>query len=180
MIGGLSMAACSSSANKATTTSQSSVTSTSVTSTSESSATSSPSTTAQSTTSTTASAQARNLLVTDPLRAELVAAGAASNGLPSSDYTGLRPGETYYAHDNATNSDWAAGGLVASSSSQQAQVSTQDDGSYMIFVRPAGGSWKVYDDGLGGVGGTPCPVQVPAAVLQVWGWTPGSCRPSSH
>jgi len=115
--------------------------------------------------------------VTDALRAELVAAAAADKGLAPSDFTGLRAGATFYAHDNATGTDWAAGAVVPSPSSQQAQVASQDDGAYQLFSRTPGAAWKVYEDGLGGRGGTPCPVQVPAAVLAVWGWAPRGCQP---
>jgi hypothetical protein len=117
-----------------------------------------------------------NLAVSDDLRAQLVAAGAALNGLSSSDYLGLEPGMTYYAYDSATQTYWAAGGLDPSPSSMQAQVSAQDDGGYLLFTEPNGGSWTAEDDGLGGVAGTPCPA-IPASVLAVWGWPAGSCRP---
>ena len=138
-----------------------------------------PATTSPLTTSTAALATA-NLVVTDEIRSELTAAGATLNSLPASAYTGLRPGETYYAYDAATQTYWASGGLVASASSMQAQVSTQDDGAYLLFSRPAGGAWKAYAVGLAGTAeGSPCPIAVPAAVLQLWHWPPGSCRPAT-
>jgi hypothetical protein len=140
---------------------------------------SSTATTSPSTTSTAALATA-NLVVTDEIRSELTAAGAMLDSLPASAYTGLRPGETYYAYDAATQTYWASGGLVPSASSMQAQVSTQDDGAYLLFSRPAGGAWKAYAVGLAGTTeGSPCPIAVPAAVLQLWRWPPGSCRPAT-
>jgi len=148
------------------------------TSTSTSTSTTSSSGTSTSGSSTTPVA-AKNLAVTDVVRSQLVAAGAALNSLPASAYTGLVPGTTYYAYDTATATYWAGAGLVPSSSSQQAQVSTQDDGSYLLFSRPSGGSWTAYDAGLAGVGGTQCPIPVPAAVLAVWDWASGTCRPPS-
>jgi hypothetical protein len=66
---------------------------------------------------------------------------------------------------------------VPSSSSTPAQVSVQDDGSYLIFTEPSGGSWSGQNVGLAGIGGTPCPVSVPAAILTLWGWPSGTCRP---
>ena len=136
-------------------------------------ATTSPSTT------TTALATA-NLVVTGEIRSELTAAGAALNSLPASAYTGLRPGETYYAYDATTQTYWASAGLVPSASSMQAQVSTQDDGAYLLFSRPAGGTWKAHAVGLAGTPeGSPCPIAVPAAVLQLWHWAAGSCRPAT-
>jgi hypothetical protein len=140
------------------------------------SATSAPTTTAAASTTTASTAPAVNLTVTDDLRAQLVAAGASLDGLSSSDYVGLQPGVTYYAFDPATQTYWAAGGLDPSPSSMEAQVAAQDDGSYLLFSEPAGGAWTAEDDGLGGVGGTPCPA-VPAAVVAVWGWSAGTCRP---
>jgi hypothetical protein len=121
-----------------------------------------------------------NLVVTDQIRSELVAAGATLNSLPASAYTGLRPGETYYAYDATTQTYWAGAGLLPSSSSTPAQVSTQDDGAYLLFTRTATGAWKAYDVGLAGTpDGTPCSITVPSAILALWNWPAGSCRPST-
>jgi hypothetical protein len=118
--------------------------------------------------------------VTDELRSQLVAAGAAHNSLSASDYTGLRPGETYYAYDATTRTYWAAAALDPSPSSTPAQVAAQDDGAYLLFSRPQGGSWTVYNVGLAGTPeGSPCPVTVPSTILGLWGWPPGSCRPAT-
>lgn len=122
-------------------------------------------------------ASVQNLLVTTQVRSDLVAAGAAAHGLPGSDYVGLQPGTTYYAFDHATSTYWAGAALQPDPSSVAAQVSAQDDGAYLLFTRPAGGNWTVYDVGLAGVGTTPCPVAVPAPVLAVWDWPAASCRP---
>ena len=130
------------------------------------------------TTSTTGSATAQNLTVTASVRAQLLAAGAQSHGLQASDYTGLRPGETYYAYDPSTMTYWAAAGLLPNSSSYQAAVSSQDDGAYLLYEQPAGGAWKVFDIGLAGVGGTPCSVVPPPAIVALWGWPAPGCRPA--
>jgi len=135
-------------------------------------------TTLPATTSTTAPAPAQNLTVTASIRAQLLAAGAQSHGLQASDYTGLRPGETYYAYDPSTTTYWAAAGLMPSASSLPAQVSSQDDGAYLLYQRPAGGAWKVFDIGLAGVGGTPCSVVAPPAIVALWGWPAPGCRPA--
>ncbi len=111
------------------------------------------------------------------MRASLLAAGAKSHSLAVSDFTGLRPGETYYAYDRATARYYAAAGLAASPASTPAQVSTQDDGAYNLFVRRAGGAWHVYSDGLGGAQDSTCPVTIPAPVLAAWHWPAGSCYP---
>jgi hypothetical protein len=109
-----------------------------------------------------------------------LAAGAAVNNIPVSEYTGLAPGLTYYALDRATETYWAGARLVPApssdpSSATRAQVASQDDGSYYIFRQPLGGNWTAYATGASGPD-TPCSITVPAAVVQVWGWPAGSCR----
>jgi len=139
-----------------------------------------PSTSATSLPPNTTTTPTSNLVVTDEIRSQLVAAGAALNSLPPSAYTGLVPDETYYAYDAATATYWAGAGLVPSSSSTRAQVSVQDDGAYLLFERPSGGTWKASDVGLAGTAdGTACTVTVPAAILTLWNWAPGSCRPTT-
>jgi hypothetical protein len=122
----------------------------------------------------------QNLPVSDAVRQSLLDAGAAHQNLPPTDYTGLRPGETYYAYDADTATYWAGAALDPSPSSLKAQVASQDDGSYLLLQMPPGGSWIVYNDGLGGIGGTPCPVTIPPAILRVWGWSPGACQPPNR
>ena len=119
----------------------------------------------------------QNLAVTNDIRAQLLAAGAAANQLPVSDYTGLRPGETYYALDPATGIHWAGAALDPSPSSYQAQVAAQDDGSYFLFEKAPGGSWVAHQDGLGGIHPSTCPLPLPAAILVLWHWPAGTCRP---
>ncbi|MGO9381282.1 MAG: hypothetical protein ACLP4W_04115 [Mycobacterium sp.] len=120
-----------------------------------------------------------NLPVTDDIRAELVQAGAVLTGRPASEFTGLVPGRTYYAYDPNTDSHWAAAALVASRASFQAGVNLQDQNSYMLFKKAAGGTWIPYADGYGGMRGAHCPVQIPTAVLNVWQWPAGGCYPPS-
>ncbi|MGO9559738.1 MAG: hypothetical protein ACLPQS_15270 [Acidimicrobiales bacterium] len=164
-----SAASPSSSTSSTTTTSQAPSTSSTSTATAPTSTSSAP---------TTTSAPTGNLAVTNLVESELVAAGAALNSLPASDYTGLATGRTYYAYDAATKTYWAGAALVPSPSSTQAQVSVQDDGGYLLFMRPAGGAWKAQDVGLAGVGGTKCPESVPASILALWHWAAGTCRPT--
>jgi hypothetical protein len=121
--------------------------------------------------------------VTNQIRQQLVAAGAALNSIPASEYTGLAPGLTYYAFDRATATYWAGARLVPASSADpsnptQAQISSQDAGSYYLFKQPQGGVWTAY--AAGNVGpDAPCPLTVPADVLSVWGWPNGACRPAN-
>jgi hypothetical protein len=124
-----------------------------------------------------ASAAAQNLVASPKVRSALVAAGAKSHDLPAADFTGLAPGETYYGYDPTTTTYWAGAGLVPSTSSMPAQVSVQDDGSYLVFSRPTGGSWTAVNVGLAGVAGTACAVSVPASILAIWHWKDGTCRP---
>ncbi len=105
-------------------------------------------------------------------------AGAALNSLPASAYRGLAAGRVYYAFDSATMTYWAGAALDPSPSSQRAQVSVQDDGSYLLFVRPAGGAWTAKDVGLTGIEGSKCPTPVPVVILSLWHWAAGSCRPT--
>jgi len=169
------LAGCGSSSHPSTTTGGATSAGSSTTQTATGSSTGAGST-GSSTTSTTS---AQNLHVTTALRAQLVQAGAASHSLTAADYTGLVPGRTYYTYDPATSTYWAGAALVPSSSSMPAQVSSQDDGSYLLFTRPANGAWTVYSVGMTGIAGAKCPVPVPASVLAVWAWAPGTCRPAS-
>jgi hypothetical protein len=135
-----------------------------------------------SSTTSAASALAANVPVTDQVRSELVTAAAALQSIPVAQFSGLAPGLTYYGQDKTTGIYWAGARLVAAPSSDpsnptQAQVSTQDEGSYYVFQKPSGGAWTAYAAGNTGPG-TACPVTIPPAVLQVWGWPAGGCRPS--
>jgi hypothetical protein len=121
---------------------------------------------------------AHNLVVTPAVRRSLLAAAAAYQKLPPKDYVGLNPGATYYAFNPTTNHYYAAAGLQPSSHSLPAQVGTQDDGAYNLFTRSAGTQkWTVFNDGLGGVQGTKCPIAIPTAVVKIWNWKAGTCYP---
>ncbi len=174
-IGALVLAGCSSSTSSTPTT-------TSTTAASTTSTTTAASTTTTGGSSTT-TGQATNQPVTDALRTQLLAVGAALANAPVSQYTGLAPGETYYAIDGSTGTAWAAARLVPApvangAQPSQAQISSQDEGSYTLFRMEPGQSWQAFADGNAGPG-TACPVAVPAAVVSVWGWPAGSCRPSN-
>ncbi len=172
---GVTLAACSSSPDAANTSS---------TTTTANTTSSSPSTTSSSTSTTKTSSQAVNEPVTSAVRSQLVAAGAAVNNIPVEQYSGLTPGLTYYALDHATGTYWAGAQLVPAPSSNpstpptQAQIASQDDGSYYLFTQPPGKGWTAYADGQTGPD-TPCPMTVPADVVQLWGWPAGGCRPAS-
>lgn len=121
----------------------------------------------------------QNLTVTPAVRRQLVKAGAATHELPAKDFTGLVPGTTYYGYDPVTSTYWAGAGLVPSQSSQDAQISVQDDGSYLLFRRRSAGGWVGFNVGLAGIAGTTCPVKPPPAIAALWHWDNGSCRPPS-
>lgn len=172
VVGAIGLAGCSTTATKSTTTSSSTPTST----------TGSNTTSSSSPTSTTSpkkhkKGSAETLPITAKLSTSLVHAGAALNKIPAKDYTGLAAGRSFYAFDRTTKTFWAGAALVPGSS-QRAKVSVQDDGAYVLFTRVHGANWKAYDVGLAGVGGTKCPTTVPAAVLTLWHWKAGTCRPT--
>ncbi|MGH9046319.1 MAG: hypothetical protein ACRDVW_03285 [Acidimicrobiales bacterium] len=117
------------------------------------------------------------------MREALIAAGAGVNHIPVTEYTGLVSGSSYYALDRSTGTYWAGAALQPAPSNDpdsptRAQVASQDAGSYYLFTRSTGGSWKAFPDGNTGPD-TPCPIKVPATVDAAWGWAAGSCRPAS-
>jgi hypothetical protein len=130
--------------------------------------------------STEASRLARNLVVTPAVRQSLFDADAAYHSYPPTDYVGLAKGMTYYAFDVQNRRYYAAAGLVPNAKSQGAQVSTQDDGGYNLFVKAQGSTkWRVYNDGLGGAQDSICPITIPAVVRKVWNWTAHPCYPNT-
>jgi hypothetical protein len=123
---------------------------------------------------------ATNLIVTPVVRKSLFDADAAYHSLPPSDYVGLAKGITYYAYDSQNHRYYAAAGLVPSSKSQKAQISTQDDGGYNLFFRTRNSTkWTVFNDGLGGAEDSTCPITIPTAVRKVWDWTMHACYPNT-
>lgn len=165
--GALGLSSCSSNAASPTTTSRPTQTTSSSTTVPPTSAT---------TATTTAPAVTENLPITPAVTSQLIDAAAALASLAPDDYTGLRQNSAFYAYDAASHTYWAGAAVVPSPSSVRAQVSVQDDGGYILFSRPAGGSWTARDVGLAGVEGAKCPVTVPPAVLALWHWAPGTCR----
>ena len=122
-----------------------------------------------------------NLPLTDEVSAQLVAAGAVLTGRPPSEFTGLRPGKSYYAEYPDSGVQWAAAALQADPASFEAGVNLQDQNSYMVFSRSGvpGATWIPHAIGFGPIpaGKAPCPV--PAAVRDVWQWPAGNCYPPS-
>lgn len=142
----------------------------------------SPSASASATTVKTAApsprASAEDLTLTPALRRTLLDVGAKYHTLKPSDYLGLQAGTAYYALDIPSKTYYAAAGLDPSPHSLKAQVSSQDDGGYILFVRHASSKrWRAYNDGLGMEHGVKCPIVIPSAVLSVWGWAAKSCYP---
>jgi len=123
---------------------------------------------------------AENLPITAAVRTSILDGADKSHDLPIGSYIGLRAGTAYYALDEATSTYWAGASLIPNPKSQQAQVSVQDDGAYVIFERRTGGAWSTFDDGLVGAEDSTCAsahIVIPPAVLAVWHWAPGSCTP---
>jgi len=127
-------------------------------------------------------AGAENLPVTSAVRTALVDAGASHYGLASSAFTGLGQGTAYYAYDLSTSTYWAGASLVPSPSSSEAGVVVQDDGAYLIFDRTAHGAWQAHDVGYSDTVGDCAAyhVSIPAAVVAVWHWVPGTCHPPAN
>jgi hypothetical protein len=167
LAGVVSLAACSSAASQPTAANSIPAATTSSAASAAPAASASPSATG-----------AQNLVLTDAIRAQLVAAAAKLNSLPASAYVGLVHGESYYGFDPTTNTYWAGGALDPSPSSQQAQVSVQDDGGYYIFQEPAGGSWTASSEGMAGIAGAVCSVHIPPALVALWHWSAGACHPT--
>jgi hypothetical protein len=126
---------------------------------------------------------ARNLPLTSSVSAALVAAAAESHGLPTSAFLGLAPASqgfaAYYGFDAATATYWAAASLIPNPKSYEAEVVVQDDGAYLIFHRAVNGPWRVQDAGYSDVVGDCASyhVNIPAAVVAIWHWVPGTCHP---
>ncbi|MGB9227447.1 hypothetical protein [Mycobacterium sp.] len=125
-------------------------------------------------------ATAVNLPVIDDVRAELLQAGAVLTGRPATEFTGLRPGTTYYAFvPSETNPTYWAAAALAGPKSEAAGISLQDQNSYLMFHKsgdPAA-TWVPIAAGFGPIpaGEQPCPI--PQSVRDVWQWPAGKCYP---
>lgn len=116
-----------------------------------------------------------NVVPTGQLARQLVTAAAAKLQVPASGFAGVDRASAYYAYDFTTKTYWAAASLVPKGSSTPAQMSVQDQGSYLLFSRAKGHPWQVFEVGSAGNG---CPVTVPPAIAQRWGWPRHACRPA--
>jgi hypothetical protein len=121
-----------------------------------------------------------NLPMTDDVRAELVQAGAVLTGRPASEFSGLRPGKTYYAYEpNATNPTYWAAAALAGPKSETAAINLQDQNSYMMFYKGAdpAATWVPIAAGFGPIpaGEQPCPI--PQSIRDVWQWPTSKCYP---
>lgn len=115
---------------------------------------------------------AKNLVVTDAVRSQLVASFASAHHLPVREVGGTYPGSVFYAYDEATRTDWATASFYPTTSDPLTIKDTfQDAGSNGIFSRAASGSWRFRGSGA--------PLlcaeerEIPSAVLAAWG-TPKS------
>jgi hypothetical protein len=87
--------------------------------------------------------------------------------------TGPLQGTLYYGIDSATGTYWAVAHFgLTSSASSQASIDMQDGGDIGVFSRQGDQAWTVH---LGGEP-FPCPGELPADLIAVWGMTsPGTC-----
>ena len=121
-----------------------------------------------------------NLTVTDDVRDQLVKAGAVVTGRPASEYSGLRPGKTYYAYQpgSVEATYWAAAALDGPKT-ELAGIRLQDQNSYIMFHKdgdPAA-TWVPIAAGFGAIpaGEEPCPI--PESIRDLWQWPAGKCYP---
>jgi hypothetical protein len=111
------------------------------------------------------------------MKSQITAAYVAHNHLPANEVAGTAPGSVYYALVPSTGISWAIASFVpTATSSQQTQVSMQDEGCCGVFTQANGGSWTM----VAGFLGAPCPGQIPAELETLWGLEyPGNCPASS-
>jgi hypothetical protein len=118
-----------------------------------------------------------NLTVTDDVRDQLVEAGAVLTGRPASEYSGLRPGKTYYAQ--VPSGTYYAAAALSGPTTEIAAINLQDQNSYMMFrkSRDPDAAWIPTAAGFGPIpaGQQPCPI--PQSVRDVWEWPAGKCYP---
>ena len=131
-----------------------------------------------------ATSAAENLPMTSTVEAQLLAAEASAHYLTASAYTGLVKGSVYYAYDPATTTYWARARVIPSPLSGAAEASLNQGGAFQLYERLDGGNWTEHDVGSTSSVGSPagpvfakCTIVVPAAVLDLWQWPPGTCRP---
>ncbi len=117
----------------------------------------------------------KNLALTPELTRELLIAAATFNKLPVTAYEGLAPHSTYVGRD-ASGTVWAATALQPSPSSVPAQVSVQDDGSYLLLRRNPSGDWTVWSVGLASAADC-ARFGLPAALRTLWDWPSTGCHP---
>jgi len=119
-----------------------------------------------------------NLPLTDDVRIELVQAGAVLTGSPASDFTGLRPGKSYYAYVPDSDTYYAAAAL-SGAKTEIAAINLQDQNSYMMFRKSGnpGATWVPTAAGFGPISAGKAPCPIPRSVRDVWQWPAGECYP---
>lgn len=120
-----------------------------------------------------------NLTVTDDVRDQLLQAGATLTGRPASEFTGLKPGKTYYAYQPGVNATYWAAAALYGPKSESAAINLQDQNSYMMFRKgdDSAATWVPIAAGFGPIpaGQEPCPI--PQAIRDLWQWPTGKCYP---
>ena len=118
----------------------------------------------------------KTLALTSDLAHEILVAAATFNKLPVTAYSGLLPGSTSVGRD-ASGVTWAGAALQPSPASVPAQISVQDDGSYLLLRRRPGGDWTVWSVGL--ASRSDCArFGLPDALRTLWGWPDTGCHPA--
>lgn len=119
-----------------------------------------------------------NLSLTDDVRTELVQAGSVLTGRPASEFTGLRPGKSYYAYVPDQDMYYAAAAL-SGAKTEEAAINLQDQNSYMMFHKGGdpGATWVPIATAWGPISAGEAPCPVPQSVRDVWQWPAGKCYP---
>jgi hypothetical protein len=119
-----------------------------------------------------------NLPLTDDVRSELVQAGAVLTGSPASDFTGLRPGKSYYAYMPDQDMYYAAAAL-SGAKTELAAINLQDQNSYMMFSKSGspGATWVPTAAGFGPIAAGEAPCPIPQPVREAWQWPTDKCYP---
>ena len=87
-----------------------------------------------------------NLRLTDPVRAQLVAAYVAAMHYSPAWVTGTKPGSVYYAYDTRSHAYLAWAGFVPSPSAPpQVSLGMQDGGYRTALRRLPGQTWQVFN-----------------------------------
>jgi hypothetical protein len=119
-----------------------------------------------------------NLTLTDDVRSELIQAGSVLTGRAAYEFTGLRPGKSYYAYVPDHDMYYAAAALEGATT-EEAAINLQDQNSYMMFRKGGdpGATWVPTAAGFGPIAAGQAPCPIPQPVRDLWQWPTAKCYP---